>query len=129
MAVASSGAARSLARPLFRRLKVHMRTLNTRTASKPSCLGKRLAIVVQASLTKKATLRLASYQATLHGREPGNKTAHSVLDVNQNPACLLSHLSSDRSEQFIFAAGPYVATTCTMLHLIGDPYLTQSTNV
>ena len=80
MAVASGRAGRVLARPLLHRLKVHMRTLNLRTTSKPSSLGKQLAVVVQVSQTKKGNVAFSLDQATLHGWEPGNKTAHSVLD-------------------------------------------------
>ena len=34
-------------------------------------------------------------QWTKVGREPENKSTHSVVNVNQNPACLLSHLRSN----------------------------------
>ena len=38
------------------------------------------------------------------GQDPGNKTTHSVLNANQNPACQWSQLRSDLQANF-FAAG------------------------
>ena len=61
--------------------------------------------------------------------EPGNKTTHSVLNVNQNPACLWSRLKSDFQVYFLAALAclSYVAATCTKLRAICDHYLTEST--
>ena len=85
MAVVSGRAGRVLARPVFRRLNVHMRTLDTREVirirtSKPSCLEKRLAANHCANLTDTMVMlhRIFSHFSLLDG--------HSLL--LQSPYCL-----------------------------------------
>ena len=48
------------------------------------------------------------------GREPENKTTHSVLNVNQLPVCLYDHSDMKRWKFMLRACHAYVVTTCKL---------------